>query len=183
MCLCLLFVCLSVCLSVCRFVGLSVCRFVGLSGCRFVWLSGCLLSVVCCLLSVAVFVLLLCVVVCVAVCCCVLLCVVGCWWVLVGVGCCCWFVVRSVVSQVSKLRRDVVFARVPPQHDTTALFSRLRNSTVRTSTSQRSHLLSCEHSWAEQTTGSRTMRLRERIHTNREKTAQKQTPRTFGTNK
>ena len=48
---------------------------------------------------------------------------------------------------------------------TTALFSRLRNSTVRTSTSQRSHLLSCEHSWAEQTTGPRTMRLRVRIHT------------------
>ena len=41
-------------------------------------------------------------------------------------------VVRSVVSQVSELRKGVVFARVPPQQDTTALFSRLRNSTVRT---------------------------------------------------
>ena len=71
-------------------------------------------------------------------------------------------VVRSVVSQVSELHRCSVCAR---HHNTTALFSRLRNSTVRTSTSQRSHLLSCEHSWAEQTTGPRTMRLRVRIHT------------------
>ena len=51
----------------------------------------------------------------------------SCWFVVVVV-----VVVRSVVSQVSELRRGVVFARVPPQQDTTALFSRLRNSTVRT---------------------------------------------------
>ena len=37
-------------------------------------------------------------------------------------------VVRSVVSQVSELRKGVVFARVPPNQDTTALFSRLRNA-------------------------------------------------------
>ena len=70
----------------------------------------------------------------------------------------------------------MMFAR---HHNTTTLFSRLRKRTVRTSTSQRSHLLSCEHSWAEQTTGSRTMRLRERIHTDQEKTAQRQTTKTF----
>ena len=75
-------------------------------------------------------------------------------------------VVRSVVSQVSKLHRCDVCATT--QLDNFVLKTSQR--TVRTSTSQRSHLLSCEHSWAEQTTGSRTMRLRERIHTNQEKT-------------
>ena len=52
-------------------------------------------------------------------------------------------------------------------HDSFVLKTSQR--TVRTSTSQRSHLLSCEHSWAEQTTGPRTMRLRERMHTNEKK--------------
>ena len=60
-------------------------------------------------------------------------------------------VVRSVVRQVSELRRGVVFARVPPQ----PLFSRLSQHTVPSFylDQSRSHLQSCEHSWAEQTTG------------------------------
>ena len=74
-------------------------------------------------------------------------------------------VVRSVVSQVSELRRGVVFARVPPQDDSFVLKTPQQHCPY--STSQRSHLLSCEHSWAKQTTGPRTMRLRVRIHQTR----------------
>ena len=92
--------------------------------------------------------------------------------------CCCSFGRKS--SFQAAQRCSVRTRTTTTGHDSFVLKTSQR--TVRTSTSQRSHLLSCEHSWAEQTTGSRTMRLRERMHTNREKTAQKQTTRTFGTN-
>ena len=63
-------------------------------------------------------------------------------------------VVRSVVSQVPSCT-GAVFERATPQHNN--LFSRLRNNTCPYFDQSRSHLPCCDHSWAEQTTGPRTV--------------------------
>ena len=85
-------------------------------------------------------------------------------------------VVRLVVSQVSELRKVWCSHAYHQQH----LFSRLRTQSPILDES-RSHFPCCEHSWAKQTTGPRTMRLRVRIQTVEKKVpnhAQQQTTRT-----
>ena len=70
-------------------------------------------------------------------------------------------VVRSVVSHVSELHRC---SRVYARHHQTLCSRDSATNTVRTLTSQGAISSACEHSWAEQTTGPRTMWLRVSIH-------------------
>ena len=97
-----------------------------------------------------------------------------------GIDACCCCCYCCSFGRKSSLRtaQGVVFARVPP----TTLVLETPHTQSSILDQSRSHLPRCEHSWAEQTTGPRTMRLRVRIQTVEKKTvpnhAQKQTTRT-----